>query len=104
MRREVVLSDFSGAEIPVGTGAVVTVKFCDPRKGVRVLDLTDQEASGSADVSANGAGATASAQRQARLPEVPRGQRGNLRRLLWACGRAGPVSRPLPPIPQPRTR
>lgn len=44
MRREVVLSDFSGAEIPVGTGAVVTIKFRDPGKRVRVRDLSDQEA------------------------------------------------------------
>jgi hypothetical protein len=28
----------------MGTGAVVTIKFRDPRKDIRVLDLTDQEA------------------------------------------------------------
>lgn len=43
-RKEVFVSDKSGAEIPEGTGAHVTVKFNDARKGVRVLDVTDEEA------------------------------------------------------------
>jgi len=43
-RREVFVSDQSGMEIPEGTGASVTVKFYDARKGVRELDLTDNEA------------------------------------------------------------
>ncbi len=43
-RREVFVSDRSGEEIPEGTGASVTVKFNDARKGVRVLDVTDAEA------------------------------------------------------------
>lgn len=38
------VSDQSGAEIPDGTGAIVTIKYHDARKGVRVLDLTDAEA------------------------------------------------------------
>lgn len=44
MRRAVVISDQSGAPIPDGTGAVVTIRFRDKRKGTRVLDLTDKEA------------------------------------------------------------
>lgn len=43
-RKEVFVSDQSGSEIPDGTGAAVTIKFYDSRKGVRVLDLTDGEA------------------------------------------------------------
>ena len=43
-RKNVFVSDQSGAEIPDGTGASVTVKYNDPRKGMRVLDLTDAEA------------------------------------------------------------
>jgi hypothetical protein len=44
MRKKLLISDQSGAEIPDGTGAVVTIKFRDKRKGGRVLDLTDAEA------------------------------------------------------------
>lgn len=43
-RKEVFVSDRSGQEIPEGTGAHVTVKFNDAKKGVRVLDVTDSEA------------------------------------------------------------
>lgn len=43
-RKDVYVSDRSGAEIPDGTGAIVTVKFNDVKKGVRVLDVTDSEA------------------------------------------------------------
>jgi hypothetical protein len=43
-RKEVFVSDKSGEEIAEGTGAHVTVKFFDTRKGVRVLDVTDAEA------------------------------------------------------------
>jgi hypothetical protein len=43
-RKEVFVSDRSGQEIPDGTGATVTVKFHDVKKGVRVLDITDTEA------------------------------------------------------------
>lgn len=43
-RKQVFVSDKSGAEIPDGTGASVTIKFNDSRKAVRVLDLTDEEA------------------------------------------------------------
>lgn len=43
-RKDVYVSDRSGAEIPDGTGAIVTVKFNDVKKGVRVLDVTDAEA------------------------------------------------------------
>lgn len=44
VRRTVVVSDQSGASIPEGTGAVVTIRFRDKRKGTRVLDLTNEEA------------------------------------------------------------
>jgi hypothetical protein len=43
-RKEVFVSDKSGEEIPDGTGAEVTIKFTDARKGVRKLDVTDAEA------------------------------------------------------------
>lgn len=43
-RKQVYVSDKSGSEIAEGTGAVVTIKFNDARKGVRVLDITDAEA------------------------------------------------------------
>lgn len=43
-RKQVYVSDRSGSEIAEGTGAVVTIKFNDARKGVRVLDITDAEA------------------------------------------------------------
>jgi hypothetical protein len=44
VRKNVLISDQSGAAIPAGKGAVVTIRFRDQRKGVRVLDLTDEEA------------------------------------------------------------
>lgn len=43
-KKNVFVSDQSGAEIPEGTGAAVTIKYNDARKGIRVLDLTDAEA------------------------------------------------------------
>ncbi len=43
-KKEVFVSDRSGQEIPEGTGASVTIKFHDPKKGVRILDITDSEA------------------------------------------------------------
>lgn len=43
-KKHVVVSDKSGEEIPDGSGAVITIKFNDSRKGVRVLDVTDAEA------------------------------------------------------------
>jgi len=43
-KREVFVSDRSGHEIPEGTGASVTIRFHDAKKGVRVLDITDSEA------------------------------------------------------------
>jgi hypothetical protein len=43
-RKHVYVSDKSGEEIPEGTGATVTVKYNDPRRGVKVLDVTDAEA------------------------------------------------------------
>ncbi len=44
MRRHVLISDQSGLEIPEGHGAMVTIRSRDPRKGARILDLTDEEA------------------------------------------------------------
>ena len=43
-RKEVFVSDLSNEEIPEGTGAAITVKFFDARKGVKILDVTDSEA------------------------------------------------------------
>lgn len=43
-RKLMLVSDQSGQEIPEGKGARVTIKFNDMRKGVRELDLTDEEA------------------------------------------------------------
>lgn len=44
MKKTVLVSDMSQEEIPEGSGATVTIKFHDQRKGVRELDLTDDEA------------------------------------------------------------
>lgn len=38
------ISDQTGAPIPEGQGAIVTIRFRDRRKGTRILDLTDEEA------------------------------------------------------------
>ena len=38
------VSDISGQEIPEGKGATVRITFRDARKGVRELDVTDDEA------------------------------------------------------------
>jgi hypothetical protein len=43
-RKTVLVSDVSGAEIPDGRGATVRITFRDARKGVRELDVTDDEA------------------------------------------------------------
>lgn len=43
-RKSIFVSDKSGEEIPEGSGAQVTVKYNDARKGVKVLDVTDAEA------------------------------------------------------------
>lgn len=43
-RKTVLVSDMSGVEIPDGKGATVRITFRDARKGVRELDLTDEEA------------------------------------------------------------
>lgn len=42
-RKVVQVSDLSGADVPEGTGATVTVRFADARRGVYVLDVTDAE-------------------------------------------------------------
>ena len=43
-RKTVLVSDMSGAEIAEGKGATVRITFRDARKGVRELDVTDEEA------------------------------------------------------------
>lgn len=43
-RKTVLVSDVSGQEIPDGKGATVRIVFRDARKGVRELDVTDEEA------------------------------------------------------------
>jgi len=43
-RKTIRISDVSGDEISEGKGATVRIIFSDARKGVRELDLTDQEA------------------------------------------------------------
>ena len=43
-RKTVIVSDLSGVEIPEGKGATIRIKFHDARKGVRELDVTDDEA------------------------------------------------------------
>jgi hypothetical protein len=43
-RKTIRVSDQSGREIAEGKGAVVRITFSDQRKGVRELDLTDDEA------------------------------------------------------------
>lgn len=43
-RKTVLVSDISGAEIADGKGATVRITFHDARKGVRELDVTDDEA------------------------------------------------------------
>jgi hypothetical protein len=43
-RKTVLVSDISGSEIPDGKGATVRITYRDARKGVRELDVTDEEA------------------------------------------------------------
>lgn len=43
-RKTVLVSDLSGQEIPEGKGATVRITFRDARKGVREMDVTDDEA------------------------------------------------------------
>jgi hypothetical protein len=43
-RKTVLVSDISGAEIPEGKGATIRISYRDARKGVRELDVTDEEA------------------------------------------------------------
>jgi len=43
-KKTVLLSDLSGAEIPEGRGATVSIRFNDARRGVIALDVTDEEA------------------------------------------------------------
>lgn len=43
-RKTIRVSDMSDEEIPDGKGATIRITFTDARKGVRELDVTDQEA------------------------------------------------------------
>jgi hypothetical protein len=43
-KKVVLVSDISGAEIADGKGATIRITFRDQRKGVRELDVTDEEA------------------------------------------------------------
>ena len=43
-RKTVLVSDLSGKEISEGKGATMRITFHDARKGVRELDVTDDEA------------------------------------------------------------
>ena len=44
MKKTIKVSDKSGLLIEDGSGAVVKIVFNDQRRGVRELDLTDEEA------------------------------------------------------------
>ena len=43
-KKTIRVSDLSGDEIETGSGATITVKFADARRGVYVLDVTEAEA------------------------------------------------------------
>jgi hypothetical protein len=43
-KKTVLVSDMSGKEIAEGRGATIRITFRDARKGVRELDVTDDEA------------------------------------------------------------
>ena len=43
-KKTVLVSDLSGDEIGEGRGATVSIRFNDARKGVAILDVTDEEA------------------------------------------------------------
>ena len=43
-RKTVLVSDISGQEIPDGRGATIRITYRDARKGVRELDVTDEDA------------------------------------------------------------
>jgi hypothetical protein len=42
-KKTIHISDLSGKEVPDGSGATITIKFTDARKGQYVIDATDQE-------------------------------------------------------------
>ena len=43
-KKTVLVSDMSGKEIAEGKGATIRITFRDARKGVRELDVSDEEA------------------------------------------------------------
>jgi len=43
-RKTVMVSDMSGREIKAGEEATITIRFADARKGIYVLDVSEQEA------------------------------------------------------------
>jgi hypothetical protein len=42
-KKTIHISDLSGKEVREGTGATITIKFTDARKGQYVIDATDHE-------------------------------------------------------------
>ena len=43
-KKTIHISDLSGKEVADGKGATITIRFADARKGIYVLDVTDDEA------------------------------------------------------------
>ena len=43
-KKTIHITDLSGKEVPEGKGATISIKFTDARKGMYVLDVTDDEA------------------------------------------------------------
>lgn len=43
-KKTIFVSDMSGTSIPEGRGAKVRISFNDARRGVKEMDVTDQEA------------------------------------------------------------
>ena len=43
-KKTIHISDLSGNEVPEGKGATITIRFADARKGIYLLDVTDDEA------------------------------------------------------------
>jgi hypothetical protein len=43
-KKQILISDLSGAEIPDGKGATIRISFHDARRGSAVLDVSDAEA------------------------------------------------------------
>lgn len=72
-RKTVLVSDISGKEIAEGKGATIRITYRDARKGVRELDVTDDEAE-------NLASKGRSVARRGRRPKGAQAPDGGLRR------------------------